>query len=58
MSWRKFLTLLRGLGPQSATVTAISSRVQMGGRARKPANLVQGAENTNRVFDSLFKPPA
>lgn len=54
MSWRRFLVLLRGLSPNSATVThRIISRV-----GRRPGvNTPRGPEAVQRAFEALFKPP-
>ena len=52
MSWRKFLALLRGLSPNSATVTATTSRIQFG--SRETVNVVSGAQATQSTFVALF----
>ena len=52
MSWRRFLTLLRGLSPQSATVTAAVNRTEFG--AKDPAHLVEGPVATQQTFVALF----
>lgn len=54
MSWRRFLILLRGLSPQSATVAASVSRTQFG-KPREKVNTVVGAKAAQTAFDSLFK---
>lgn len=55
MSWRRFLVLVRGLSPSSALVTAMGSRVRLGGK-RAPASSVAGPTAVQRTFEALFKP--
>jgi hypothetical protein len=54
MSWRRFLVLLRGLSPQSATVAASSSRAQFGKGGK--VNEVTSTKAAQQVFDALFRP--
>jgi len=56
MTWRRFDVLVRGLSPNSATVTAVRhGRVAPSQRVR----VVEGPEATQRAFVTLFgSPPA
>lgn len=57
MSWRRFHVLVKGLSPQSATVTRISSSQYIGGsRNREPVNEVVGPKAAQQAFDALFRP--
>jgi hypothetical protein len=58
MSWRRFLVLVRGLSPHSATSTTLSSHAYMG--ARPPAqrgNVMQTPAQAERAFTALFGAP-
>lgn len=50
------MVYVRGLSPNSATVTKLQSQRQMG-RAGKDVNVVRGPKNTQTAFEALFKPP-
>src|SRR6185369_13689256 len=52
MTWRRFLILLRGLSPQSATVTAGLSRTEFGTKEKVTA--VEGPKATQQTFLALF----
>jgi len=56
MTWRRFIVLLRGLSPQSATVTAVNSRIQFGDR-REEVNYVEDPKLIDSTFRTLFGPP-
>jgi len=53
MSWRKFLTLLRGLSGQSASVAQAGSRVEFGKGGEK-VNAVEGPKAAQGAFVALF----
>lgn len=54
MSWRRFMTLIRGLSPNSATASKLAARRYMG-----KANVVEvrTPEAAERAFTALFGPP-
>lgn len=54
MSFRRFLTLVRCLSPQSATVSKLQSTEFIGAK-RNAVVTVEGAQNVDRAFDSLFR---
>jgi hypothetical protein len=54
MSWRRFMALLRGLSPVSATVTLLAR----GDVRSRKVNLVTDREAAQRTFEMLFKPRA
>lgn len=54
MSWRRFMVLLRGLSPNSATVVKLSSMRSFG---KKKVNVVEGPVAANAAFDALFAEP-
>ena len=56
MTWRRFLVLVRGLSPQSASVTAAIARVEMGGDGT-PVARMETPEQAQSAFVSLFKAP-
>lgn len=56
MTWRRFLVLVRGLSPHSATVSAASSRTQFGGK-REKVNEVVGPKAAQAAFSALFGGP-
>jgi hypothetical protein len=54
LSWRRFLVLLRGLSPGSATVAAIHNRVELGARPESDVGAIQDPKEAELVFDRLF----
>lgn len=56
MTWRRFMILLRGLSPNSATVVRIHSTRSIG-KGEKRVHKVMGAKATQTAFEALFKPP-
>lgn len=56
MTWRRFMVLIRGLSPNSATVTALRASVYMG---RKPEEVIEitDPKQAERAFTVLFGPP-
>lgn len=57
LSWRRFLVLVRGLSPNSATVAKLSARRYMGGGHKEQVVEVTTPEAASRVFAALFGPP-
>lgn len=49
------MVLLRGLSPNSATVTATVATTQFG-KKREPVTEVVGAKAAQSAFDALYKP--
>lgn len=56
MTWRRFRVLIRGLSPNSATATKLSSGRYMGARGEK-VELMQTPEAAEQRFAQLFGPP-
>ena len=57
MSWRRFVTLIRGLSPNSATAAKLRMRQYMG--KAPAANVIEvRGEAAERAFATLFGPPA
>lgn len=56
MTWRRFMVLVRGLSPNSATVAKLSAKRYMGKRDDVVA--LQTPEAAERAFTALFGPPA
>lgn len=58
MSWRRFMVLVRGLSPNSATVTRLRAGLYMGGR---PSNervvAITTPKAAERAFSVIFGPP-
>lgn len=54
MSWRKFMTLLRCLSPQSATITHVNQERTIGGK-KGNVHTVVGTKATEQAFQSMFK---
>lgn len=54
MSFRRFMVLVRGLGPQSATVTRQINRRYMGGPAGGPAVVVTRSPSESRAALASF----
>lgn len=55
LTWRRFLVLVRGLSPNSATVARLTASRTVG--AKRPERLSRSPEESERVFDSFFGPP-
>ncbi|CAN5751042.1 hypothetical protein BH23CHL7_BH23CHL7_17350 [soil metagenome] len=55
MSWRRFLVLLRGLSPNSATVTAHAQRSYIG-KKREPVLEINDRAAAQAWFEATFKP--
>lgn len=55
MTWRRFSTLLRGLGPESAVVSRAVYRRAAERSGERVVNV--RSEDADRHFNSLFKPP-
>lgn len=53
MTWRRFLVLLRGLSPQSASVNAAQSRVEFGEKAER-VRTVESPDDAQSAFVTLF----
>lgn len=53
MTWRRFLTLVRGLSPNAATVSSAMSRIQLG-QKREKVNTVAGPKAAQAAFAALF----
>jgi hypothetical protein len=60
MTWRRFLALVRGLGPQSASASlAWSRRDESAGIGRKEqVRTITDPAEAERVFVATFAPPA
>lgn len=56
MTWRRFTTLLRGLGPHSASFSRAQIRRAMERRASKVVAITT-PEQAEQAFVSLFRPP-
>ncbi len=57
MSWRRFQILVKGLSPQSATVTGLNSHHYIGGGKRgERVNTVAGPQAAQSAFEAAFKP--
>lgn len=56
MSWRRFMVLVRGLGPQSATAAHMSARRYFGEPAAYEVTSPQEAEN--RLASIVGRKPA
>lgn len=56
MTWRRFMVLVRGLSPNSATVTHLNARQYIG---KRQSNVVEikTPEAAERAFAALFGPP-
>jgi hypothetical protein len=52
MTWRRFIILMRGLSPQSATVAAMTARVHYGTRER--VIVISGRDKAQAAFVALF----
>lgn len=55
MSWREFMVLVGGLGPQSTTILTTAHR--RGGRGAQRVEVMQTTEQAERRFAELFGPP-
>jgi hypothetical protein len=55
MSWRRFLILLRGLSPNSATVAKLQSTSYLGSK-KEHVNEVVGAKAAQAAFDAIIPP--
>lgn len=53
MSWRRFIVLVNGFGPQTATVTHMSAKAQRrgGGRSRIPDIVIDADREPERLND-------
>lgn len=56
MSWRRFLLLVRGLGPQSATAMALRSRMYdlSSGKPKPQVETVETREGTLAALGAMF----
>lgn len=54
MSWREFMVLVKGLGPQSTTILTTARRRRSGGAQR--VEVMQTTEQAERRFAELFGP--
>lgn len=54
MSLRRFMVLVRGLGPNSATVTSLANRQYIGTPARSPGRLSKSPEESEQALGSFF----
>lgn len=57
MTWRRFSTLLRGLGPESAVVSRAIYRRTAERSGVERVTTIDKREDADRHFDSLFRPP-
>jgi hypothetical protein len=53
MTWRRFIILVRGLSPHSATATAVSSRQEFGSKG-ETVNVITTPEQADRAFVAAF----
>jgi len=57
LSWRRFMVLVRGLSPNSATVTKVQEhRRKFSGTDQ--VNVMRTPEEAQAAFERLFAPPA
>ena len=53
MSWRRFIVLLKGLSPHSATITAMSNRQEFGSKGER-VNTITDPKQADRAFVAAF----
>ena len=53
MTWRRFLVLVKGLSPHSATHMVMSSRQEFGSKGEK-VNLITDPKQADRAFVAAF----
>lgn len=57
MSWRRFLVLIRGLSPNSATVTRMRADEYIGSSRKEAVQEVVGPKAAEAAFNRIFPPP-
>jgi hypothetical protein len=58
MSWRRFVVLVRGLSPNSATAAKLSSHAYIGAKSfAQRVNVMETPAQAERAFSALFGPP-
>lgn len=53
MTWRRFIVLVKGLSPHSATVTAMQSRQEFGTKGER-VNTITDPKQADRAFVAAF----
>ena len=56
MSWRRFLILIKGLSPNSATVTSLNADRYIGSKNGERVNTVAGPKAAQAAFEAAFGP--